>query len=125
MAPPPRPLLAFLMRLIVLTSRSRGLAARSLPALSAHPELQVARVVLAGPPPQPRARTVRRTLRKTLEIGLLGALNGVRMRAWHRDDTSPELRSVCAELGVPLFETERLDSDRTRDLVSEADADLG
>lgn len=112
-------------RLVVLTCLEREIASRCLPALCANPALEVALVLLAhgGSPNARRARW--RRLRKILRIGPLGAINGVRMRAWYQDRDAEPIAPLCARLGVRFEETPFLNCDRTRELFREADADLG
>lgn len=72
-----------------------------------------------------RGRAWRRKWRKTWEIGPLGALNGLRMRAWYRDPEARDLSEVAREHGVPVLETPFTGSAETRRLCREADATLG
>lgn len=113
------------MRLIVLTCSRRGTASRILSALCRSPRLEVVQVLLSrGVPPQ-AGRRWRRVLRKTIRIGLLGAMNGVRMRSWYRDDSPEDLATLCGRLGVPLVETPVINGDETIRAFREARADLG
>ncbi|MBM4013242.1 MAG: hypothetical protein FJ275_09455 [Planctomycetes bacterium] len=113
------------MRIVVLTCSRRGTASRILPALCACPQLKVVRVVLAhGVSPNARKHRWRRFL-KILRIGPLGALNGIRMRAWYRDPSTPDVEDLCRTHGVPFSETPFINCDETVRLFREADADLG
>ncbi|MFO0826604.1 MAG: formyltransferase family protein [Phycisphaerales bacterium] len=113
------------MRLVVLTCVRRDVASRCLPALCANPKLVVDRVILAhgGSPGKWRLR--RRKLAKLIRIGPLGAWNGVRMRPWFADHDAPDIGDVCRGHGVPLYETDYLNCERTRELFRESKADLG
>jgi methionyl-tRNA formyltransferase len=101
-----------------------GPASYSLPVLCSNPALVVDRVILArslsAAPPRQR---LTRKLRKTMRIGITGALNGMRLRAWYAEDV-PDVRDVCKQLGVRLDETDAINTDATRALLREANADV-
>ncbi|MHC4989361.1 MAG: formyltransferase family protein [Planctomycetota bacterium] len=118
------------MRLIVLTSIDRGFASICLPALVEHPSCEVKAVVLAGAAPVSRRRRLQRKLRKTLRIGPLGALNGIRMRRWFNEDVADLLQlrpieDVARELDVALERTASVNCDRTVELFERSGAELG
>ncbi len=113
------------MRIVILTCMEREIASRCLPALCANPALTVTGVILAHGGSPGRSRALRRKLAKIWRIGPLGAINGVRMRAWYHDHDAEALAPLCRRLGVPLTETEFLNCDRTRELFRAANADLG
>ncbi|CAN5652429.1 hypothetical protein BH23GEM9_BH23GEM9_22580 [soil metagenome] len=113
------------MRVAVLTSGRRGLASRCLPALVASPHVQVAGVVLAHGGSPNRRRAVMRRIRKTLAIGPLGALNGLRLRRWYADTRTDDIVELAQRHEVPLFETRFINSEPTRALFRSLAADLG
>lgn len=113
------------MKLVVLTSNRHGLAAPCLDELVKSPDCTVACVILAGGGTSSRLRRLRRKLRKILAIGPLGALNGIRMRAWFRTAGDDDLEAVCARLGVPLHRTEGVNSAATVRLLEREEPDLG
>jgi methionyl-tRNA formyltransferase len=101
-----------------------GPASYCLPVLCANPALQVERVILArslsAAPPRKR---LTRKLRKAIRIGIGGALNGMRMRAWYAEDV-PHVRGVCNQLGVRLYEVDAINTDATRNLLKSANPDV-
>lgn len=113
------------MKLVILTSDRYGMAPRVLPALCANPNLTVERVIFSHGGSLDRKKLIKRKLEKTLRVGILGAINGVRMRSWFADDETDEIESLCNELGVTFCETNVLNSEPTRELMREARADLG
>jgi methionyl-tRNA formyltransferase len=58
------------------------------------------------------------------EIGLLGAINGVRIRKWYRTD-AVDLKVLCEQLKIPVFETDLTNSEITAQFFKDANADLG
>jgi methionyl-tRNA formyltransferase len=118
------------MRIVVLTSSERGFASLCLPFLGEHPSIEIASVILAGGQLQRPWRHRARKLRKTLRIGPLGAINGVRMRKWYGDEPARRLQlapleSLCASLGVPLVRVPGIAAPETVARFREAGADLG
>jgi methionyl-tRNA formyltransferase len=113
------------MNIIILTSIRKGIASRCLPTLCANPRLNVVRVVLANGASPNKTRALKRRLQKTWRIGLLGALNGVRLRDWYCDKEVEDLSDVCRAHQVELVETEFVNSEQTRNLFREVNPDLG
>lgn len=113
------------MKLVVLTSYRHGIAAECLPALLESTECSVACVIVSRGNARSRARRLQRKIGKTMRIGLLGALNGIRMRRWFDYPPTGDVVELCGRLGVPAFETDQTNSDETVRLMREAGADLG
>lgn len=109
-----------MMKVLILCEGDSGMAARCLPALVAREGVEVAGVISATPAP----RQISRKLKKVLKIGLLGAINGVRLRKWYRDDEKP-LERLCQELGVPYFAGLRQNSAELQERIRTLQADLG
>jgi methionyl-tRNA formyltransferase len=81
--------------------------------------------VLAQAASPNRKQAFRRKITKTLKIGIFGALNGVRLRGWYEDRGSEDIVALAQRYDVPLFETVYINSEQTRQLFRQADADLG
>jgi methionyl-tRNA formyltransferase len=114
-----------MLKLLILTSGGGGTAVLCLPELVGLSDVQVVGVVRSrGMNPATKARRRRKKLRKILQIGVLGAVNGIRIRKWfHADHGS--LESVCAEASVPLHDVPYIGSTETVALVKSFEADLG
>jgi methionyl-tRNA formyltransferase len=113
------------MKLVVLTSNRFGTASACLPMLHESGKCSVARVIVSRAKPPNRARRLQRKLKKAMQIGPLGALNGLRMRAWYEGNSTVDVVEMCQRLGIPVFETDETNSDETVRLMVEAEADLG
>jgi methionyl-tRNA formyltransferase len=113
------------MRIIILTSFPRGTASRVLPELCKNKNIDIASVVLAHGVSPNKKRHLRRKIQKTLKIGILGALNGIRMRAWYADNDVDDIHFLCQRLGVELTETPHINCDITKEIFRKSDADLG
>lgn len=113
------------MKIMVLTSSRRDIASRALPTLHNNPNLEIVRVVLAHGATPKKKRLWKRKIKKLLRIGLLGALNGIRIRSWYQDQAAADVGDVCRSLAVEIVETDFINTDLTRELLRECRADLG
>jgi len=113
------------MRIIVLTSSTYGTASRVLPALRKNTEIDIAKVILVEGRSPDRKKTLKRKVKKLFRIGLLGAINCIRMREWYSDKDAEDLELLCNTLGLKLERTPFINCETTRQLFRDADADLG
>jgi len=113
------------VRLIILTCGSQGTASRILPDLVKSGRHSIVQVVLArgGSPHAWKYRW--RRLRKVLRIGILGALNGVRLRKWYQESRMPRIDDLCREFSLPFVEVPFINCDQTVEIFKAARADLG
>ena len=114
-----------MIRVILLTSSTHGIASRVLPELCKNKNIEVAGVVLAKGFSPNIKRNIKRKLKKTLSIGLLGALNGVRMRAWYADNEVDDIHFICQRLRIKFHESPYINCDVTRDIFKNSAVDLG
>ena len=91
------------MKIAVLTSHPFGTASECLPELAQSGTCDVIAVILAPNAPTRRLRVIRRKLAKLLRIGILGAINGVRMRKWYSGPDTDHIRDLCDRLGIPAL----------------------
>ena len=113
------------MRIIILTSNRRNIAARVVPVLCSNTSLSIVNVILARGVVPNRKAFLKRKLIKTCRIGVLGAVNGIRLRDWYADKEAEDIYSVCRSLNIQVSETDSINSDVTRQLFRQANADLG
>lgn len=117
------------MRLVLLTGVRNGLASLAVPKLLAAGH-DIARVICCEGREVRNRKWLQRRVRKTLRIGLLGAINGVRIRSWFSSEPAAllgieSLEDVAARHQVPFFVAPATNSPRTVELMTEAAADLG
>jgi methionyl-tRNA formyltransferase len=112
------------MKLIVLTSDRFGTASNCLPSIHVSPEHSITRVIVSRGQSANRSLAWQRKLKKIRQIGVLGALNGVRMRSWYQGEAT-DLVLLCERLGIPVFETDCTNSEETVRLFKDATPDLG
>ena len=113
------------MKIIVLTSVRRGIASACLPVLCGNPHIEVRAVILAHSPYTSRIRKLKRRLSKLWRVGLLGMINGQRLKKLFRDRAAEDIAKVCETYKVPFHETEFINGDETKKLFRGCDADLG
>ena len=115
-----------MIRIIILASRPHGTASLCLPELAKSDKIDVVSVVLSeGGVSTDCLKMVNRKFNKTLKIGVLGALNGIRIRSWFRAMETEHLEILCDKWDVPLHHTGVLNSDQAVELFKSANADLG
>ena len=96
------------MKVLILTSSLNGTAAHHLTSLLKESSIQVERVIYSQGVPKSKYRKAILKLRKILKIGLLGAINGIKMRRWYQEDVSKyikieNLEVLCLENKIPFF----------------------
>ena len=113
------------MKLVVLTSYRFGIASTCLPVLLESGKCSITRVIVSRGKAASRTRRLRQKVKKVMRIGLLGALNGIRIRAWYGGVPTADIVGLCGRLGIPVFEVDQTNSDETVRLMRDAEADLG
>lgn len=112
------------MRVVGITSARSGLASRCVPALVASPSLELGAIIVCERNTAGRGRLLKRRLKKTRRIGILGALNGIRIRKWFADPAVEDIAEVCAAHGVPLLEIPVLNSPELREALRDLAPDV-
>jgi methionyl-tRNA formyltransferase len=117
-------------KVILLTSLREGFPALCIPPLANEAGIEITMIVFShGFASNPRKASVRR-LKKAMRIGLLGSLNGVRMRPWFNEDVcrltgTTTVEELSHQLGLRLETTPSINAPTTIELFTEAKADLG
>jgi methionyl-tRNA formyltransferase len=117
------------MRIIILTSLSEGIASLCLPGLVSEPNIEIAMVVYNTSKKKDYKKAISRSVRKIRRIGVLGALNGIRIRPWfsesYRNMGVLSLEEIVDKHTIRLERTPTVNCQRTVDLFKEAQVDLG
>lgn len=102
-----------MLRFAIVTSQPRGYAGLFLQRLvsAGAPSGTTAAAVIFcenSRPPAARRRLLLRRARKALRIGMVGTLNGLRMRQWYGQEltsrlAAPHIDRAASEAGVPLY----------------------
>ena len=119
------------MRAFILTCGRLGAAAALLPLLAGSKGVEIGGVILNKrvSSAADRRRSRIRMLRKTLAIGPIGALNGVRMRSWYSNAAvrlgARPIERQAQELGIPMLEAENHRDPRLAEFVASRRCDIG
>ncbi len=117
------------MKCVVLTSSLKGTASHHLPILIEKYNVNVVLVIYNLNKGKKKKGFLSNKLKKVFQIGLLGALNGIRIRSWY--DLSrigfqtKSIHEVCSEYDIPLTEVDSLNSDLSRSEIMKSNADIG
>jgi methionyl-tRNA formyltransferase len=118
------------IKVVVLTSLRFGSASVCLKELIQSPQIILDGVVFSRQIQKKSKAVFIRKLKKVFKIGLLGSLNGIRMRSWFGSDIQQllkieDIEKICSSNGVRYFEVEYINSDETRKLLSSLNSDIG
>ena len=118
------------MKVIILTTSVYGTTGHHLPLLHQCPGIEVAMVVVSEGQVSSRKGHYLKRIKKILKIGLLGAMNGVKMRKWYNEDvnkycTITNAEDYCKEHNIPFCKVPSTNSAETVRLFKESGADVG
>lgn len=118
------------MRVVILTSSFRGLASLCLDRLAKRKDVNVALVIYSEGRAAHTWRTRRRQAKKILKVGIWGVLNEARISPWFRIEpfrflSTERLDDVARRHAIRLEKTATTNSQRTIELLNDAQADLG
>lgn len=118
------------MQIVILTSSRRGTASYCLPLIVQRSSAKVAMVVLNVENRKKDFAFYKKKFKKMISIGVLGTINGIRMRKWYTDDVnritrSEDIEELCKKLNIPFRVVNGINNESTMALFNEADADLG
>jgi methionyl-tRNA formyltransferase len=118
------------MRIVILTSSITGTAAHHLQYLIKEPSIVIAAVILSKGHRKKNSKYYLRRLKKIWSIGLLGALNGIRMRKWFTLDVAKKLgiesiETMCSRNNLPFFTVPSHNSEKTHKILQTTSADIG
>mgnify|MGYP003706112349 CR=1 FL=1 len=119
------------LRVGIITSFERGVASHHLEYIAKKvPEhYEIYAVIWVRNPPKKNNRFWRRKIKKFFKIGVLGTLNGIRMRPWFNKDVDnlleiKSIQHVCQKNSIPIWKVDQLNSDETRTKLKELNLDL-
>lgn len=119
------------MRVFILTSATGGFAALSLVRMLEE-NINVVAVIHSDDHVEDKAKYYKRKLRKILNIGVLGAVNGVLIRKWFSDESGylpkvPSLIEICKKNKIPYLVIKNTSSPKGDDIekIKNLKCDLG
>jgi len=116
------------MRVVILTSSLTGLASLCVPYLAKEPEIQIAGIIYNQNIKSKSNR--KRKIKKVAKIGILGAINGIRIRKWFNSDAYiclniARLDILANQFNIEFESTTSINSKDTIDLFNKFNGDLG
>jgi methionyl-tRNA formyltransferase len=118
------------MKVIILTSSIQGTASHHLKYLLKEKNLTISMVVYNEGKITKKYKYIAKKLRKMARIGLLGTINGIRMRKWFGENISNyteigNIVEICRINNIPFYNTASINSAKTVDLFNKSRADIG
>ena len=118
------------MRIVIITGSRKGTASWCLEQILSKANVKVEAVILNEGHIQNKWKHYKRKLKKTLRIGILGALNGIRMRRWYNlADASgihiDDVKDICGRANIPIQVVPTLNTKSVRSYLQSLAPDLG
>jgi methionyl-tRNA formyltransferase len=113
------------MRICILTGARIGAAGQALPVLHQRSGVSIAGVILATGQGGSTLKRLQTKLRKTLRIGPVAAINGIRLRKWYFHTCAADVCTIAEKLGVPVVTVPHVNALSARDALRKFDVDLG
>jgi len=118
------------MKVIILTTSVYGTTGHHLPVLHQCKDVEIAAVVVSMGQVSKNKNHYLKRIKKILKIGLLGAMNGVKMRKWYNEDVNKYCKigsaeEYCRLHNIPFKQVPSTNSDETVKAFKEAGADIG
>lgn len=118
------------LRVIILTSSTTGTPAYFVPTIFEKSGVEIVAVIVSQNQVVKKKNSVQKRIKKILKIGILGAINGIRMRSWFsekRDHFLPKsdnLVDFCTKNSIKFQYTPTINCKETINFFIEAQADL-
>ncbi|MDF2437031.1 MAG: Formyltransferase family protein [Bacteroidota bacterium] len=117
------------MNVVLISSSWKGTLAHHLPCLINGSNFRISTVIINEGVALRKKNVLKKKLFKTLKIGFLGALNGIRIRKWFHQNvekyiTLADVRSLCEKQGIRLVVVNGINSNETKSILREVNPDL-
>ncbi|GHB31300.1 formyltransferase family protein [Mongoliitalea lutea] len=118
------------MRIVILTTGLHGVASHHLKKLVEVKDVEIVSVIYNANTKVDVKKSRKRQVEKIKKIGLLGALNGIRMRQWYQSGIHKylnivNLEEICREYTLPFFRVESIQDPLLAELIGQQSIDLG
>lgn len=118
------------MKIVILSTSPYGTLGHHLPALFQCKDIEIAQVIVAPGLVGSKSKRYKRLFKKILKIGVLGAMNGIKMRKWYTEDIKqytsiPDAETFCKEHNIPFARTSSTNSKETQELFVKSGAEVG
>ena len=114
------------MNIVILTSVSKGYASLCLEKLNKGKKLNIKGVIFSKNQIQNSKNFYKNKLNKIFKIGILGSLNGIRIRSWFNiPSVESNIFSLCKKNGINIYIVDSLNTKSARDILKILNPDLG
>ena len=118
------------MKILILTSSLYGTASHHFNYLISNNKFTIDHVVISKGELNQKKKYFYNKFKKAFKIGILGALNGIRMRKWFGRDVdkllnNKNLAELCIHHNIPFTIVSKINSDETMNLFMKINPDLG
>ncbi len=117
------------MKIAILSTSPYGTLGHHLPSLFQCKDIEVAMVIVAPGLVASKSKRYKRLFKKILKIGVLGAMNGVKMRKWYTEDIKQytdiaNAETFCKEHNIAFAKAPSTNSPETQHLLRESGAEV-
>jgi methionyl-tRNA formyltransferase len=117
------------MKIAILSTSPYGTLGHHLPSLFQCKDIEVTMVIVAPGLVASKSKRYKRLFKKILKIGVLGAMNGVKMRKWYTEDIKQytdiaNAETFCKEHNIPFATAPSTNSPETQHLLRESGAEV-
>ena len=117
------------IRVAIVTESKEGSASIIIPEIYKFCKENIIGLIYCESLPQKSKNHYLRKVRKTLKIGFFGALLGVYLRKWYRQDLKKyvdikPIKTICEDLSIPYYKSVGLNSLKTKEKLASLNVDL-
>lgn len=117
------------MKVIILTTSVHGTAGHHLPALFNSGHIEIVKVVVSEGA-KPGSGGLVKKIKKIAKIGFFGAVNGVKMRKWYKEDVNKycdigNAMEFCRQHNIPFEKVPYTNSAETQNIFKQSGPDIG
>jgi methionyl-tRNA formyltransferase len=116
------------LKVVILTSFENPTLSKFLDLYSRKEEnrkFEIVGVIRAQQTIQKTKKFYFKKFQKVLKIGILGTLNGIRMRKWYQLPSAPPIQMQCQKFNIPYHEVSSINHQDTASLITKIKPDLG
>jgi len=119
-----------MIKVVILTGSKWGFASYVLLELLKSNKLEILSVVFNEGSLPIKSKSLQRRLKKIMKIGLLGGLNGIRIRRWYKTDVTAKmdlknLETICIDNSIPFEVTPAINCSNTIHYFNKGRFDVG
>lgn len=119
-----------MLNLFILTSQAGGTAGHHLPIILESEKYKLQFVIINEMHCPEKKKRIKQVIKKIRKIGILGALNGIRMRKWFSANVEElvhilPVELICKERNIPFYKISGFSDEKIGSIFSKFSPDLG